>query len=107
MPAPRVASSESIIAWYARGEPVTFSDNWTLTTDHLREFVERQKVDFLVLNAKELRNAGLDDQEMSSLPVFLKLLGKAPAFLKIIGEAPSDPRSKDTTKLFVFRVQAE
>ncbi len=96
-PAARVASSESIIAWHASGEPVTFSDNWTLTTDQLREFVERQEVDFLVLNVGELPNAGLDAKDIRNVP----------AFLKIIGEAYSDPRSEDTEHLLVYRVQAE
>ncbi|MBL7133266.1 MAG: glycosyltransferase family 39 protein [Phycisphaerae bacterium] len=96
-PAGRVASSESVIAWHARGEPVTFSDNWTLTTDQLREFVERQKVDFFVLNVHELQNAGLDDQDIRNVP----------AFLEIIGEARSDPRSRDAEHLLIYRVRAE
>jgi len=95
-PAPRVAATEPAIAWYARGELVAFSDNWTLTTDQLREFVERRKVDYLVLKVSELPNAGLGGLGGRS----------APAFLKLLGEARGDPSSKDAENLLVYRVDA-
>ena len=97
IPSPRVASSEAIIAWYAHGEIVPLSDNWTLTTDQLREFVEQKKVDYLVLNVNHLKRAGLDARDIRN----------APDFLEIIGKASSDPRSEDAEHLLVYRVQAE
>ncbi len=93
---PRVASSEPAISWHAGGESVTFSDNWTLSAEQLRKFVRKENVDYLVLNVRELENAGLDAKDIDNVP----------GFLKFVGEARSDPRSEDDEHLLVYRVRA-
>jgi hypothetical protein len=93
---PCVATSEAAIAWYAKGVPVTVSDNWTLTVQQLHELLLQKKADFLVLNVRELAAVGLDDKDVQNCPRFLRL----------VGEARSDPRSKDKERMLVYRVRA-
>ncbi len=95
--APRVAAGEAAIAWYAKGEPVAFSDNWKLTVEQLRRLLLQKKADFLVLFDREIPAAGLEGKDIQN----------PTGFLKLVGEARSDPRSKDKERLLIYRVQAQ
>jgi 4-amino-4-deoxy-L-arabinose transferase-like glycosyltransferase len=93
---PRVATTESPVAYHARGDAIELNTKWVLTEEELGDLLTREKADFLVIRPDELK-------AMCS-PIDP---ARPPAFLRLIGKIPSDVRSRKTRSILVCQVASE